>query len=117
MNNQVLDIKLAITLAGNSRQVAEEIFAILLKTLPIEYENIKHAYISQDTAQLINYLHKLHGALNYCGVPKLKFTTIALETAAKKNDITELPALFIQFENAVNELLESATPNLFATHP
>lgn len=117
MDHQIIDLDLAIQLAGNNRQIASELFALLVKNLPLDYENIKTAYQKQQLTDLLNYLHKLHGALKYCGTPKLRETTIAFEKAVKTQSIDALPVRLKQFEEAVNEVLNYKNINLFAAHP
>lgn len=114
MTYQVIDTQLAIQLAGNNPHIAEELFSLLLKTLPDEFANIKQAFAANDQINLLHHLHKLHGALNYCGVPKLKAATVELEQAAKNYNLKQLPTLFTHFELAVNELITSTNP--FAIH-
>jgi HPt (histidine-containing phosphotransfer) domain-containing protein len=116
MEHQVIYLDLAIRLAGNNRKVASELFTLLLKSLPTEYENIKTAYKKQQLTDLLNYLHKLHGALNYCGTPKLKKSTLAFESAVKTRSMDALPKRLVEFEEAVHEVLHYSNANLFATH-
>ncbi len=78
---------------------------LLVKTLPIELAQIKQAHQSRDYPQLQKLVHKLHGAICYCGVPRLKSAITTLETALKTNKIAELPELCAQFEAEIKQLL------------
>ena len=79
-------------------ELAEEMMALLLKTLPDEMAQIKKSKIEKNYPDLLRHLHKLHGAVCYCGVPRLKQSIAALETILKQKKYAKLPKLFKQFE-------------------
>lgn len=107
VNNQpVIDWQLGIKLANNKKDLAEEMLSLLVKTLPDEFATIKAAYDTHNHKELLQSTHKLHGAVCYCGVPRLKNSIAALETALKKNDLNDVPTLFVQFEKEVMAVLK-----------
>lgn len=107
-SNLIIDWELGIKLANNKREIAEELLALLIKNLPNELQDIKTAYEQKQDDVLLQRLHKLHGAVCYCGVPRLKQIIFALETALKQNKLADIPSLFTKFEFEINEVLRLA---------
>jgi len=110
-NLPIIDWDLALKLSGNNKKTAKEIFVLLLQTIPQEMQHIKNAKKENDKKALLCYIHKLHGAICYCGVPRLKYIIAQLETALKANENIE--DLFYRFEDAVNELIQEANEEIF----
>ena len=48
---------------------------------------------SDDASELKKNVHKLHGAVRYCGVPRLARAIEKLESALKQNDEEQIPFL------------------------
>jgi len=107
VDDNAIDWELGIKLANNNRGLAEEMLQLLLKNLEHEFLEIKEAKNSDDYPLLLQRLHKLHGAVSYCGVPKLKNAIAVFETALKRKQYTEVPDLFTQFEQKVHQLLQA----------
>lgn len=108
----IIDWELGKKLAGNKKEVAEELLGLLVDTLPEELSAIKRLYQAQNYSLLLQRVHKLHGALCYCGVPRLKRITSFLEIELKNNIISSLPALLDQFEVEVDLLLKNNPTHL-----
>ena len=102
----VIDWELGIKLAGRDKKLAEDILEALIKTLPSELSTIKQLYNDQNHLPLRQQIHKLYGAVCYCGTPRLKTVLAHLETDLKNNIITNLPSLFNQLDIEVGLLLE-----------
>jgi len=81
----VYDPELALRLTGQQSDLAADMLAGLLRTLPIALTDIYSAAEQQDFTTLKKTLHKLRGLICYCGVPRLNRAVIALETAIKEN--------------------------------
>jgi two-component system sensor histidine kinase BarA len=103
----IIDWDLGTRLAGNNRQFAEEMLNLLTQTLPTELTQIKQAHLSRDYLLLQRLVHKLHGAICYCGVPRLKQAAVKLETALKTNKIMEVTGLCAEFEEEINKVLRN----------
>lgn len=109
--NPVLDVKPVIDweqgtkLANNKRDLAEEMLSLLLKNLPLEFADIKKSHEEKNFVELLQRIHKLHGAVCYVGVPRLKNAISKFESALKQNKFADVPVLFSKFEFEVNELL------------
>lgn len=96
--NSIVDWEQGIALASGKREVAEELLKLLIKNLPTELADIMQAYKEQDYKKLQQRLHKLHGALCYCGVPRLRSVTHALQQALKQTQKKTLSRLIMQLE-------------------
>ncbi len=101
----VIDWELGLKLAGNKKELADEMLTMLVKSLPEEIEKIRQLKEKNDSKELLQRLHKLHGAVCYCGVPRLKRAIHSLESALKKNKHEELPELFKQFESEMDDVI------------
>ena len=102
----VIDWELGIKLAGNKRDLAEEILNMLIKNLPDDMSAITQLYHDKNYLGLLQRVHKLHGAICYCGLPRLKTVLSHLETDLKSHIMDSLPSLHDQLHAEVNLLLE-----------
>lgn len=86
-NNQtdIIDWDHTLQLAGGNTNLANDMLTLLIKSLPEEVAQIKTLYHAKNITALINRVHKLHGALCYCRLPRLKKKIAALETDLKTN--------------------------------
>lgn len=90
---KTIDWQLSLTLANNRADTATELFNMFIDELPQAQQDINDAYTAQNFEKLQQYVHKLHGATCYCGVPRLKEIVKTLEGKLKspqKNHIDEL---------------------------
>lgn len=106
----VIDWESAIKLAGNKKELAEEILCSLIKTLPEDLNKIKACYDAKNYPQLLREVHKLHGAVCYCGLPRLKTVLEKLETQLKTNIMDCSSSLLNQLDIEVRRLLEAPPP-------
>ena len=56
---------------------------MLLGSLRSERSALTHAWESEKFEELLEHVHKLHGATRYCGVPALRKAACDLETLIK----------------------------------
>jgi len=109
----VFDRELALQRAGGSQDLAEELFAMLLRDLPDFRNRIEAAYAAENMPQLIEIVHKLNGAATYCGVPALKAAAHQSETTLKQGQYEAYPALHQQLLGEIDRVLSSASNSLF----
>lgn len=102
----IIDWELCIRLAGNKTELAEEILDLLMSSLSEDLSTINNLYTERNYKELLRKVHTLHGALCYCGLPRLKTIVARLETALKNNIISNLLSLLNQLHAEVNLLLE-----------
>lgn len=100
----VYDGALALRLAGQQPDLAADMLQGLLSALPDALVEIEAATKRGDVATVKNTIHKLHGLICYCGVPRLKRAAAALESASDpvKN---RLPVDQIQYFSSEAESL------------
>lgn len=90
----VIDWELSLKLAGNNRDLARDMLTLIYQQLPDDIAQIKALHHEQNTPQLIHHVHKLHGALCYCGLPRLKLLIAHLESDLKNHIMdSSLPLL------------------------
>jgi two-component system sensor histidine kinase BarA len=107
LENQLpIDWELGKKLAGNQLDLAEDLLNLLITSLPNDFKQIKTLYYAKNYAELQKAIHKLHGALSYCGTPRLKTVITCFETHLKNNIMDDLPLLFEQLDIEVNCLLK-----------
>jgi two-component system, NarL family, sensor histidine kinase BarA len=105
-HHPIIDWDQSIKLAGNHKELAEEMLDLLIKSLSEDIARIKRVYKEQNYIELLRQVHKLHGALCYCGLPRIKTLVARLETELKNNIMDSLSALLDQLDAEVNLLLE-----------
>lgn len=103
----VIDWDASLQLAGNHADLANDMLTLISQRLPDDVAQIKSFYLAQNIPQLIHHVHKLHGALCYCGLPRLKFLISHLESNLKNNIMDSSLPLLSQLDIEVS-LLASA---------
>lgn len=103
----VIDWNLGLKLAGNKREVAEELLNRLAASLENEVKQIRSAWQNKNFAELHQRIHKLHGAVCYCGTPRLKKIISTFEHALKRHEIDNYSSLLDQFEMECHLLIQS----------
>lgn len=111
----VIDKEKALFVAGNKESLANELLTGLTKTISADLYLISHLYQEQNYRELLHKVHRLHGAICYCGLPRLKVIMEKLETELKlfNNEMdaekTKLfPALIDLLQVEVTNFLEHA---------
>jgi two-component system sensor histidine kinase BarA len=102
----IIDWNRAIHLTGNKKEFAVEILDILIQQLPNDLSEINKVYESKNLYELLRLVHKLHGALCYTGLPRVKSLISRLETELKSNIMDNLASLLEQLNAEVRLLLE-----------
>lgn len=102
----IIDWNKSIQLANNKLEIAKEMLTLLVKNLPEEFNEIKKSYQNKNFDEFLHLTHKLHGAVCYCGLPRLKKVLSSLESALKQNKQNEYDLLFTNLEKEVFALLK-----------
>jgi len=100
------DLNDAISLAGGNKELAQELFGMLINELPGYQEKINTALTDQNIKDLKHYTHKINGATSYCGVPKLRYAATTLEQKIDRNDTSTLQQDAEQVLKSIEELIE-----------
>jgi CheY-like chemotaxis protein/HPt (histidine-containing phosphotransfer) domain-containing protein len=77
------DYDLAISRANNRPEIADELFQLLIRTLPEDLDQINRAASSGIKDEFRSAVHRLNGAIRYCGVPALSQAIDLLESRIK----------------------------------
>ncbi|SDT03008.1 two-component system, NarL family, sensor histidine kinase BarA [Halopseudomonas sabulinigri] len=103
----VLDPEESLRLAAGKEDLAADMLDMLLADLPSVRTRIAQAAEHQDLNELLEAVHKLHGATRYCGVPELRQCCLRAETRLKEGDSanSEIASLM----QAIERLLETAS--------
>lgn len=105
-NLPILDWNVALMLAGNKRDLAEDMLQLVMRDLKNEMTVIKKWHVEQNYRELIQTVHKLHGALCYTGLIRIKTIIKKLETDLKNNIMDNSSVLIDLLENEYNQLLK-----------
>jgi len=101
----VLDWELGRKLAGNNLELAIEFLTKLAATLPQEKINIETAFEAQAFETMRDMVHKLHGAVAYCGVPTLAAAIKALEDSISSQSLSTIAPYLETFNQQVDAVL------------
>lgn len=82
----IVDWESGLNLANNKRELAQELLAILKETLPEDQLSINNAFNANKTQLLLQQVHRLKGAVKYCGVPGLQKAVDQFEVVLKTGD-------------------------------
>lgn len=115
-NSRVIDMELGMQLARNNRALAVEMLGLLVESLPQELASILAAYHENNYAILQKRVHKLHGAVCYCGVPGLKQIIKNIEIALKEQQLDNLPTLMTQLESEASSVQDEVIELLSDVH-
>ena len=83
MQQDCVSVDESIQLAAGKADLAEELFSMLLEQVHVDRERIPELWTNDNMEELLECVHKLHGATRYCGVPELRAAANHLETAIK----------------------------------
>ncbi len=98
-----VDIEEGIRLAGGKADLAEELFSMLLEQLIVERKALPELMAGGQRDEILERVHKLHGATRYCGVPELRRVTEQLESALKRGTDQVAPC-FEQLMEAIDRV-------------
>ena len=109
----VMDESFRRELESGQIAMANELFALFIKTLPSDVANINQAHRQQDFSMLKDRVHHLHGASCYCGVPRLKKVVSTLETVLLENNLQPVDLLVATLNREVKAVQAYAEQNGF----
>jgi len=112
IGSPAVDWKLCLKLANNKASLAQEILTLIVQQLPDDIHAIKAAQEMEDYAEQLRCTHKLHGALCYSGMPRLKAVVSELESLLKKGQFEkrQLLELTQRLDEEVEAVLASSLP-------
>lgn len=102
-----IDWELSIKLANNNRELAKDLLKMFIADLPRACEAINSAFEEKHYLELVNQIHRLHGASCYCGVTRLKNILAKMEFNAREKLYGPLGECLNEFTEEVNNILSS----------
>ncbi|WP_091990130.1 two-component sensor histidine kinase BarA [Pseudoalteromonas denitrificans] len=107
--SHVIDWPLALERAGGKSALAHEMLHMLMTSIPETQKKLEQAYIDKKREDILQVIHKFHGACCYTGVPKLKQLAETLEISLKKGaKIQDIEPELFEFQDELINLLSDA---------
>lgn len=101
--NADIDLEMGAEIIDSTEQEAKELLQMLIGSLEEDAPVLKNAVTRQNPDDIYSAIHKIYGALCYCGAPKLRITGKNLKLAAKAQDLPETLKLYENFMSAVED--------------
>jgi two-component system, NarL family, sensor histidine kinase BarA len=101
----IFDLEKALEIVDGKEDIAKEMFDMLADSLDAEKKLIKHHLENQDTAKLIEVVHRIHGASKYTGTINIARHAGFLETHLKELGLEDADGVAEDFIEAIDDLL------------
>lgn len=102
-----IDWPLSIKLANNNKELAKDLLHMFVNELPKASESIHSAHNQEKHTELLNEVHRLHGASCYCGVAKLKTILAEMEFSLKERIVNQFEISLKKFDEEVSNILDA----------
>ncbi len=106
---EVVDVNLALERAGGNVDLAQNLYQMLQKELPVYLEKLPALFEANQIPDLTAAVHKLHGSATYCGVPALKAATQSFESTLKRGESEGYQQGMEQVVGAIQQLMQQPT--------
>jgi two-component system sensor histidine kinase BarA len=100
-----IDWELSLKLVGGKIELAQELLNKLITSLPQEQDRIQRAFQERNWAALRDWVHRLHGACCYCGVPILKRSVQNLEKSISTRTVDIIKPRMDALNESIDSLL------------
>ena len=90
----IIDLEMGKRLAGNKEALAKEMLDLLKQSLMKDVQEITAAFERHNLQETMRLVHRLHGAVSYCGTPQLKAIIADLETALRNKLFDRIEPLY-----------------------
>ncbi len=104
----VLDKDEGLKLAAGKADLAADMLSMLLASLPADQSNLRRLRSAGEHLELIEQVHRLHGATRYCGVPQLRGICQHCESLLKTAD-PRAPHALDELDAAITRLLNETS--------
>lgn len=101
----IIDHQEGHNLSNGKESLAKELLTLLAESLPSDRLYLQQARAQRNRSALLERIHRIHGATQYCGVPQLRSICKTCETLIKNNAANIDPALD-ELDAAIERLLE-----------
>jgi CheY-like chemotaxis protein/HPt (histidine-containing phosphotransfer) domain-containing protein len=99
----IFDLTLALSNANQRPDLASELMDLLISTLPDDQSAINDN--AENREKMRKAVHKLHGAIRFCGVPRLANAVEKLEVGLKEDNNDQIQLLLNLFNGEVTALI------------
>ncbi|HBS41519.1 MAG TPA: hypothetical protein DEA26_02475 [Oceanospirillales bacterium] len=103
-DTEIFSQELALQRSSGNLTLATEMFVKLTESLEGEQERIVSLWENESLDELLEAVHRLHGATRYCGVPALSNALEYFETRLKANTSDEFPQAMRRLVEELNNL-------------
>lgn len=103
----IIDWNIALQQANQKQDLAKKMLMMLIECLPEHQTKINTAFDTKDYNALYEEAHKLHGALCYCGTPRLKRAIKELELALQDKKPKKINTLYKQANKEIDVLMKT----------
>jgi len=110
----IFDKTIAIEQAGGSKELAKDLFEMLLKDLPEMQSILNSSFSGKKTQAFWDIAHKIHGSTAYCGTTQLKAACKQLEDAIISDDKIAMKNHLETVNNEIS-LLTQQGPDLLSS--
>ena len=104
----IIDYEEGYRLANGREPLAHELLAMLLDSLPSDRLYLQRARAQDDRAALLERIHRIHGATQYCGVPQLRSICQTCETLIK-SEVAQINPILDELDAAIERVLVQLT--------
>jgi two-component system, NarL family, sensor histidine kinase BarA len=107
--SKLVDWPLALERASGKCSLMKEMLQMLINSITPTRSAIQQALVTHDVAQVLQQVHKLHGACCYSGVPRLKNLAELLETQLKQGkSLIQLEPEFLELDDILQALWQES---------
>ncbi len=107
----VFSRELALQRSSGNLLLAKDMFSKLISSLQSDQAQIVSLWEEESLDDLLEAVHRLHGATRYCGVPALSHALEMFETRLKANTSEEFPQAMRRLVEELNTLKEWVEEN------
>lgn len=102
----IVDWESGLKLANNKRELAQELLAILKDTLPEDQLAINNAFNAEKAQLLQQHVHRLKGAVKYCGVPGIQEAVGQFEITLKTGNSIQARSALDLLNNEIKMFID-----------
>jgi len=109
----IFDRELAFRLANQQPDLALEMLDLFMQSLPQDRAKLNRGITDNNIGLTREVVHRLNGACQFCGIPRVQSTINRLETLIKTNAAKDLPIALHQAQKELDALEQwyRETPN------
>ena len=100
----IIDLQEGRSLSNGKESLAKELLHLLAESLPSDRLYLQQARAQQDRNALLERIHRIHGATQYCGVPQLRAICKTCEILIKEN-VAQIDPALDELDAAIARLL------------